>query len=319
MSFLLCGFLRAQPNPLLSRLQPGEQVPDKLLAGKAVVLFHPQVAQPALRETQTAFQAIGIDAVAYYPTDWVLANEDVARAFAANWAARGISILICIEKNGGSYRFHFTTFNGKPTLVEKNQPAWLVEHAVLNELLLTVYRTAWARQKKENNLINAFPETGALPDFVEGRRLEIFALDVKVDYLAVPLTNDSTVNQQLRLFFQQQYPFRHQFVHLPENERDLRKQGFHLVLKYVHGRGVALRQVLQYSATGQENSYASTVFPNGLSQIKTIAASQPVYKFYIKQIESGNIYLGTRWDADEDLLSALRNHIKAIKAELRVE
>jgi hypothetical protein len=316
---LLYGPLCAQPNPLVAGLLAGEQVPDKLLAGKSVVIFHPQVDQPALRETQTAFQAIGIDAVAYYPSDWVLANEDVARAFAGGWAARGISFLICMEKNPAGYEFYFMPFNGKPTLVEKDQPAWRVAHPILNELLLTVYRSAWAVQKKENNLINSVPETGAIPDFVEGRRLEIFATDVRIDPLAVPLTNDSTLNRQLRRFFQEQYPFRYQFVRLPDNERDLRRQGFQLILKHVYGRGIALRQVLLYSATGQETSYASTVFPNGLSQIKTIPADRPVYKFYIKQIEAGNVYLGPRWDADEDMLSALRNHIKGLKAELRVE
>jgi len=319
LSWLVYGSLQAQLNPLLPGLAATDQVPDKLLAGKAVALFHPQYGQRELDETQRAFQAIGVDAVAYYPADWVLANQDVARAFASGWVARGVSFLIVLEKSDNKYQFYFMPFNGKPSLVEKNQAAWRVEHAVLNELLLSVYRDSWARQKKENNLINFRPEMGAIPDVMEGRRLEIYALDLKVDYLAVPLTNDSTYNQHLREFFGQHYPFRHQFVRLPDNERDLRRQGFHFVLKVAHARGSALRQVFQYATSDRETSYASTVFPNGLSLVKTIPADRPVFKFYIKQIESGNIYLGTRWDADEDFNSALRNHIKAIKAELKVE
>ncbi len=268
---------------------------------------------------QQAFQQIGIDAVSYYPADWVLANTDVAAAFAAAWNERGIALMVLAEKEGTRYQLYFTPYNGKKTLIDKDQAAWGVGHEVLNELLLDVYRDAWAKQKKENLLINSFPETGALPEFIEGRRMELYALDLKVDYLAVPLTNDSTINQQLREFFQQQYPFRYKFVRLSENERDLRRQGFHFILKQMYGRGEALRQVLQYDMTKKEKSYASTTYPNGLSQIKMIPPERPVFKFYFKQIESGHVYLGARWDADEELLPALRNHIKALKAELKIE
>jgi hypothetical protein len=312
-------WVSAQTHPLLSQLKITEAVPPKLLAAKSVVLYAPSYNPKELQQMQQAFQQIGIDAVSYYPADWVLANTDVAAAFAAAWNERGIALMVLAEKEGTRYQLYFTPYNGKKTLIDKDQAAWGVGHEVLNELLLDVYRDAWAKQKKENLLINSFPETGALPEFIEGRRMELYALDLKVDYLAVPLTNDSTINQQLREFFQQQYPFRYKFVRLSENERDLRRQGFHFILKQMYGRGEALRQVLQYDMTKKEKSYASTTYPNGLSQIKMIPPERPVFKFYFKQIESGHVYLGARWDADEELLPALRNHIKALKAELKIE
>lgn len=318
---LLCvpGVLHGQANPLVADVKVTDRPPEKLLASKAVLMYAPGYTQKELGQIQQAFQQIGIDAVAYYPADWVLANADVTAAFAAAWNERNIDFLVVAEKKAAGFEFFFTPYNRKRTLIEKNQPAWRVDHSVLNELLLTVYRDAWARQKKENFLINAFPEAGALPSFIEGRRMELYAVDLKVDYLAVPLTNDSTVNQTLREFFQQHYPLRYKLVRLPENERDLRKQGFHFVLKYAQGRGEALRQVFQYDMTKRERAYASTTYPDGLSQVKMIPAEKPVYKVYFKQIESGHVYLGTKWDADEDLLSALRNHIKALKVELKLD
>lgn len=318
---LICAplVLPGQSNPLVSNLTITDAPPEKLLASKAVLMYAPDYTPKDLTQIQQAFQQIGIDAVAYYPTDWVLANADVTRAFAATWNERGIGMLVLAEKTDARFEFYLTPYNGKRTLVENQQAAWRVDHTALNELLLTVYRDSWARQKKENFLINAFPEAGALPNFIEGRRMELYAMDLKVDYLAVPLTNDSTINQTLREFFQNNYPLRYKFVRLPENERDLRKQGFHFVLKYAYGRGEALRQVLQYDMAKRERAYASTTYPNGLSQIKMIPAERPVYKMYFKQIESGHVYLGAKWDADEDLLSAVRNHVKALKAELKIE
>jgi hypothetical protein len=321
--FFLLGMMpvlaAAQTQSLISQLQLTDTPPPKLLATKSVVLYSPGYPQRELVQMQQAFQQIGIDAVAHYPADWVLANSDVVAAFVKAWNERGIGMLVFAEKKSSNYELYLTPFNGKKTLVEKEQPCWRVENPVLNELLLTVYRDSWARQKKENFLVNSFPETGALPDFIEGRRIELYALDLKVDYLAVPLTNDSTINQQLREYFQQHYPLRYKLVRVPENERDLRRQGFHFVLKYMYGRGEALRQVLQYDMTKKEKAYASTTYPNGLSQIKMIAADKPVFKFYFKQIESGHVYLGARWDADEDFPGALRNHIQALKAELKIE
>lgn len=315
-----CAHLvQGQTQMLLNRVRDTDAVPDKLLAAKAVVLHAPAYSQKELNQMQQAFQQIGIDAVAYYPADWVLANGDIASALAAEWNKRGIAMMVIAEKRAETFDLHFTPFNGRKTLADDLQPAWRVQHANLNELLLTVYRDSWARQTKGNFLINSFPEPGSLPAFIEGRRTELYALDLKVDYLAIPLTPDSTINQMLRSFFQQHYPLRFKFVQQPENERDLRREGFHFILKYAYARGEALREVLQYDISKKEKSYASTTYPNGLSQVKMIAAEKPVFKIYFKQIESGNIYLGSRWDADEDLPGALRNHIKALLVELKME
>jgi len=70
--------------------------------------------------------------------------------------------------------------------------------------------------------------------------------------------------------------------------------------------------------TKTESAYASVTWPNGSSQVKTIAADKPVYKFYFKHIESGNVFLGTRWDADETYMQGLKNHLMGFRAELRL-
>jgi hypothetical protein len=53
-------------------------------------------------------------------------------------------------------------------------------------------------------------------------------------------------------------------------------------------------------------------------QLKNIAANTVVYKFYVRHIDSGNIFLGTKWDADTTWQDALKNFIGGFKAELKI-
>ncbi|NJN41443.1 MAG: hypothetical protein HC811_03585 [Flammeovirgaceae bacterium] len=66
------------------------------------------------------------------------------------------------------------------------------------------------------------------------------------------------------------------------------------------------------------SAISSVTFPNGQLQLKTIPKETVVYKYYIRHIDSGNTFLGTKWDADIRWEDALRNHIKNFKAELNI-
>jgi hypothetical protein len=56
---------------------------------------------------------------------------------------------------------------------------------------------------------------------------------------------------------------------------------------------------------------------NGEPQIKTIPIEVPVYKFYIKHLEYGNIFLGNKWDADQTWQVALANHLQLMRLDLK--
>jgi len=47
----------------------------------------------------------------------------------------------------------------------------------------------------------------------------------------------------------------------------------------------------------------------GRAILRSIPKRAPVYKYYIKHIYSGDVYLGTGWDADETWQEALQNHM----------
>jgi hypothetical protein len=302
----------------LPRLQFTERAPDELLASRAAAFFTTDFSQAELAEIQRGFQQIGIDAVAYFERDKVLAGTDPARVYASYLTSREIKFLVLMEKNAGAYVITITPFNGKPTFCDDGQPAWRVEHARLNELLLSIYRDSWLTQKKQNFLINDVPEMPEGLQVIAGRRSEFYAIDLKVDNLAVPKTGHPEIDQQLEQFFATYYPYKYKFVEPGYDERELRKAGFHYVLSFLRTRGKAARELLGYDMTKAETAYASVTYPNGATQIKTIAATAPVVKFYFKHIESGNVFLGNKWDADDTYLQALKNHLMGFRAELKL-
>jgi hypothetical protein len=68
----------------------------------------------------------------------------------------------------------------------------------------------------------------------------------------------------------------------------------------------------------RETAYASITFPGGQLQLKTIPAQTEVYKFYFRHIDNGNVFLGNKWDADENWLDALRNHVLGFKTDAKL-
>jgi hypothetical protein len=102
------------------------------------------------------------------------------------------------------------------------------------------------------------------------------------------------------------------------SERDLRKQGLLYVLCYVHTRGVAAKELLGYDMSKSESALVSVTYPGDQQQLKNIPSNTPIYKFYFKHIDSGNVFFGTKWDADLTWDQALLNQLKGMNAELRL-
>ena len=55
---------------------------------------------------------------------------------------------------------------------------------------------------------------------------------------------------------------------------------------------------------------------NGKLAVESYNVNTPVYKFYIKHIYSGNIFLGKRWDAAPSKGGALKNYVANLSNEL---
>lgn len=304
-------------DEFLKQLKTGAPLPEKLLSTRTAVFYTYTVTDAELDKVQQSFQRTGVDAVTFFVSDYLFANKDVLAALASYLTTREITNLAFLQKKPEGYSLYFMEFNGKPTLVEQNQYAWSMQDRVLSDLLTKTYRAAAASQKKLNLLVNEVPETGIRINPILGRRSDFFAIDLKVDPIAIPKTGNEAHDKELEAFFAT-YPYKYKLTEPGLTEKELRKQGFYYVLCMIHARGKVAKELLGYDMTKAESAIVSVTYPEGTQVMKTLSADEPVYKFYIKHIDSQNVFLGTKWDADTTWQAALQNHLKAFKIELKI-
>lgn len=294
----------------------GTAVPDKLLSMRSIVLFDKNISQSELEEAQKMFQQTGIDAIAYFNANRVLAGPDPNIAFTKYLLTRAIGYLVFFEKEKG-YSLTFVPFNNTKDLVNQGEVAWRESHASLTELLRNVYRAAIYSQKKQNLLINDVPETDVELKVFTSRRAENFTNDVKSFKVAVPKWGDEKADAELKQILEENFPGKWELVDSKLEERELSNRGFITVLRFIHTDGEEARNILDYDPAQLAKSLTSVVYVNGETDLKTIPANQVIFKYYFKHIEYGNIFLGKGWDADLTWQAALRNHLLGMREALK--
>lgn len=317
----LASFKCLAQDRLVRQLKISETAPAELLSTRSLVLFNNSYSAAELNTIQQAFQQIGIDADFYVDADRVLAGTDTERAYSTYFTTREINFLILLTKSAEGYNFYATEYNNTMQFVTRQQLAWKMTDRKLDDLLSRIYRDSWLREKKQNFLINDIPEMDIVVPIVTGRRSELFPIDLRVDQIAIPREADAAIQAQIDTLFRKLYPYpeKYKVVQMPDDEKDLTKQGFQYVLLYLKVSGKVARELLGYDMTRNvATAYGSVTYPNGTPQVKTISADAPVYKFYIKHIRSGNVFLGTKWDADETLVQSLKNHLMGFRTELKL-
>jgi hypothetical protein len=319
--FISCTPLFAQlpitEEQFNARIKPGSVLPEKLLSSRTAVFYNYLFTTKELELAQTYFQQSGIDAVIYLDDDLVIAGRDVCVATAQYLNSREISNLIFLKKSNQQFSLTLVEYNRKANFIEEGQVSWNGQDRVLEELCRRLYLASAAGLKRENFLINDFPETDASVNPLGGRRNEFYAVDLKVDALAVPKFNDPEKDRELEEIMKT-YPFKFTFTDPNLSEADLRKQGFLYVLRFVQARAKVAKALLLYDMTKSESALVSFTYPGDQAQLKNIPANEQVFKFYFKHIESQNVFLGTKWDADISWQQALVNQIKGYKIEFKL-
>ena len=318
--FFVCVFGFGQNSnheAFLKRMVIGSPLPEKLLSSRSAVIYSTGMKEKEFEDIQLSFQKSGIDAVTYVDIDVMLAGRDAARALSFDFNKRDIENLLIFYKTKYGYAIYITPFNTKDTFVEISQKAWQVEDTSLQELLKKIYRASGSL-KRENLLINEFPEIDLPLHVISGRRAEFFAIDLKVDPTAVPKFGFDATDKELGEIITSLYPLKYKITDAGVSERDLRAQGNLYVLCYVYSRGTIAKRLLEYDNSKSEKNFVSITYQEGQATTKSLPADEYVYKFYFKHIDSGNIFLGTKWDADVSWQQALRNHLMAFKAELKL-
>lgn len=304
-------------DQLLSRLNTGSVLPEKLLSTRTAVFYPYTMGMKELQQVQKQFQSIGIDAVVYIESDFLAAGRDPSVALAEYLNGREITHIIVLQKNEG-YALYAASYNNLATLFEQEQNAWYDKQRTLDLLMQKLQRSINnASLTRENMLINEYPELAMPLNIFRGRRSDFFAIDLKVDPLAVPKFGDEAMDKELEEILAS-YPYKYKLTDAGLSESQIRKDGSYYVLRFVYARDKAAQNLLGYNTTKSQSAIVSVIWPEDKAQVKNIPANAMVYKFYFKHIDSGNIFLGTKWDADETWQQALINQIKAFKAELKV-
>lgn len=301
---------------LIARLKNGP-LPEEVMNKRSIVIHSPAFTDQEIKTVHETFVRTGLDAVAYFPADQVLAGGDPERAYNKYFIKREISCIILLQKKQSGFSCYITLYNGKADIIDINQSGWSLHAPSLSQLMNDIYRSALSTYQKKNLLINEVAETNLPVRILEGNRNETYSYDLKVDNLAVPAFNDSIANRELAEIFKN-YPLRNQIVDNKLTDQELRKKGFLYILCVVHARSRVAKELLGYTVNPSESAFVSVTYPGSEMQLKNIPGETEVYKFYVRHIDSGNVYLNPKWDADTSWQQALQNFIKGMKAEMKL-
>lgn len=309
-----------------------------------------KTAEPLINEAHDVFTKAGIDVVGYYSLKQVFAGRDSQYGFSEAWKKREIENIIIIsrvvfqKKNKEVTRYVLlaTTFNGTPSFFSNGQLGWKSQGKDFEKTLNRV-AVAANKYKRENLLINEEPEYFNDVKMVWGEHVEGYLTDLDFGKLAVPIfktveipnpkptglinnlvskqveesnalnaKNNKILEDKLKA-----YNYEYELVFDETTDIDLSKDGFSYVLLRLYSPGVDIKRLLNYSINEDQDTYTTQIYKDGKLTVRRIPANGIVYKYYIKHLRTGNIYLGPNWDADESWSDALDHMLYNVNVEMK--
>ena len=236
-----------------------------------------------------------------------------------------------------------TPFDGQFSLMSNGQPAWKKQSKKLDNVLDN-FRRAASRQrlKRTNLLISDYPELFRDIDLIRERRFETYSNSLNSEkvaftrfpYAVIPenrpggLLNNRIAkeaegsvsaikkdNDRFGVLLDTQYPFDWGLVETIPDEQALINQGYQYVVFLLRTYGMGIKYLLDYEIEEGSSDFITVKQKGGQTILRSIPTEAPVYKFYIKQLRTQNIYVGSRWDADETWEEALSNFMSNIRKD----
>lgn len=289
---------------------------------------------------------LGIDPVVYYYVDDLISGYDVKRVITAEMVKRGIKNVLMLSKDKINGRDQYigviTEFDQKPSFVSHSQNAWKSQTSDLEILFRNLVRAIDnADLVRENLLILDSPEYFRGVKILTGRRNESFNTDLRIDRIAIPAFEELPIiegansenskmvqaineeneenlkkNAQLEQIMAS-YPYQYKIVPYQYDEKKYLTQGFQFILMRITSSGRNVRRLLGYEVNDQVNELITMKKDDlGNVQVKAIPIDGLVTKYYVKHINSGEVFLGEQWDGDDNWSDALKNHLKNLMEKL---
>ncbi len=333
--------------PAYHFLAVNQQLPEKLLSGRSVILVqvednaNPKQWKTISEEAHKGFVKAGVDAVAYFNLNDLLAGKDVTQAFSKELEARKIENLVILYHSRNGFELAVTPFVNKQKLLNFGQAAWKENANDLSYVMDRLYKdAAQSGLKLKNFLIIDQPEYFDQTNIIKANRFASFQPDLKLDKLGVIAFNapkapenivskvdvsklESTLaglnslaenkNANLEQLLNDMYPYQFGLVDPEREENDIRmKDGYQYLLLRLKGPAGKLRLWMSYGNKPPGNIFSAD------SVASNFDPDEIVYKYYIRHIYTGDIYLGEVWDAAPVWQDALRNHIRQMRISLKV-
>lgn len=327
-------------------LNYGNNFPEDLLSGKTVVFAHAdlikrddktvQTWQQLVEDAHPELKSIGLDVYSYYNLQDVTAGEGMQQHMAKVFNDNNVKNIIMISdvydntgKGDEIFVLMVTSFNGKADYVSHNQEAYITKGKSLSGVLKDLAKGA--KKLSGGGSMGAEPVMSKELYFIKGKRIEGFPdLSGKTLYvhefsgIEVPdkkpggVANDliemkvnrhnvdiKSKNNLMRREFSDYQAITRKFVS-PAEVPD----GAQYVLTYTQSHSEGVQEMLGYDVEEEINVYKVR---DGSVKMSTMYSTDHVYKFYIKDLKTGDIYLGETIDCDHNWQEALRNYLFNMK------
>ncbi len=289
-----------------------------------------------------------IDVVGYYHVDDIFSGSDPMAAHAQTLAKRDIKYILLVtqtrnETPGEPDHFEvIVTPFSEEVLIKQNANAWKVEgyglKEVMNKMFKEVYRAELAL---ENYLIIDRPEFFTDVKILKGKRIQTYAMDLKVDKLIVPkfqkivpedsIKLSSSAMDQVRAYnaevdqknkrlaeIMKGYPLPYE-ISSDLSETEIYNRGGQFILQSLHTTGETVKELLDYKTDAGETVYATIKATDIGATVRRLPKDAVVHKYYVKHVYSKDVYTGLKWDADLTWEEALKNFIFHMKDVLNVQ
>ena len=298
-------------------------------------------------------RSLGIDAVAYYNYQDLSAGVDASKVYSRLLKKREVANIVWVaafyvqEESRRTLRFvaAVTPFNGTETFVDDGAEAWKYQARDFEQVLRKLRDAVMVQELPQaNHLVPETPEFFAGTNILKGKRYEEYNSDLKIEDMGVqpfaetrlpqdwPTSslNDSIAdeltarnalidgkNQRLQEILAA-YPYEYYLAEQGMDQNAIFKKGFQYVLVSLHTTGYNIKKMLGFRTDPNESDYITVRYQDGQSSLETIPVNRTVYKFYVKHILTGAVYVGSKWDADTTWEQALINYIENMKSELKI-
>lgn len=300
-----------------AELQKGSDLPEELQATRSAVFLKISSMDSTTEATDWEgmaeelhknLVAMHIDAVAYYRWQDLNAGFDATSSYLEVLKGREINQIILLSIDHGKFQIFIIPTDDNPGLLATDHPTWHTSSNSLEGAIETLASTVRrAGLDIANFLIAESPEFFIDTDIFLKNRFESFQPDLKLDKLAAPLffgkdpeNPENPEDMDLESIMHSQYPFSYELVSTDLTEDLMKKAGFQYVLRYLHTDESTLKILLDYTDPANNSS-------------------KPEYKFYIKHLITGDIYLGNTWDSQASWQAALKMHLNNMKKSLKVK